>query len=172
MIFYLQAAKLGFVEDLVTMLQISYYKERINYPDKDNYTMMHYAARHDHAKAVDCLIQYGSGKFTHKLHDLKEMQANHNVQYIYTTHDIEILKPYSILDVNAKGGRDAATPLHLAAQHNAYHAAEILLMYDVDIDAEDKNKSTPLHRSCQYNNTKMIKVCINTSIFPTISFQD
>ena len=52
---------MGYVEDLISMLEVSYYKERINYPDKDNYTMMHYAARHDHAKAVDCLIKYGSG---------------------------------------------------------------------------------------------------------------
>ena len=69
------------------------------------------------------------------------------------------------LDVNAKGGRDAATPLHLAAQHNAFHAAEILLLHDAVIDAEDKNKSTPLHRSCQYNSVRMIEVSINASIY-------
>ncbi|RDD41697.1 Transient receptor potential cation channel subfamily A member 1 [Trichoplax sp. H2] len=118
-----EAARLGYVDDLISMLQVSYYKERINYPDKDNYTLMHYAARHNNDQVVGCLIKHGA-------------------------------------DVNAKGGRDLVSPLHLAAQHNAYQSAEVLLMHDAAIDAEDKNKSTPLHRSCQYNNVKISQLIL------------
>ncbi|RDD36223.1 Tankyrase-2, partial [Trichoplax sp. H2] len=116
-----EVTRLGLVQELIELLEISYYRDRINYQDKENWTLMHYAAQYNHVSVIQTLLQYGA-------------------------------------DINCKGGRDSSSPLHLAAQYDAVNATATLLQYNAIIDIEDGNKSTPLHRSCQQDHPKVIKV--------------
>ncbi|RDD35892.1 Tankyrase-2, partial [Trichoplax sp. H2] len=116
-------ARLGLVQELIKLLEISYYRDRINYQDKENWTLMHYAAQYNHVSVIQTLLQYGA-------------------------------------DINCKGGRDSSSPLHLAAQYDAVNATATLLQHNAIIDIEDGNKSTPLHRSCQQDHPKVIKLIL------------
>ena len=49
------------MQDLIELLQMSYHRDRINYPDKENWTLMHYAARYNHDKVIRWLIRYEAG---------------------------------------------------------------------------------------------------------------
>ncbi|RDD36842.1 Transient receptor potential cation channel subfamily A member 1 [Trichoplax sp. H2] len=118
-----EVARLGLVQELIELLEISYYRDRINYQDKENWTLMHYAAQYNHVSVIQTLLQYGA-------------------------------------DINCKGGRDSSSPLHLAAQYDAVNATATLLQYNAIIDIEDGNKSTPLHRSCQQDHPKVIKLIL------------
>ena len=57
----IKAARLGYVQELIDLLQMSYHRDRINYPDKENWTLMHYAARYNHGEVIQWLIHYQAG---------------------------------------------------------------------------------------------------------------
>ena len=80
-----------------------------------------------------------------------------------------ILKKLKVRHVNAEGGDDKVTALHIAAAGGHVSLARLLLGKGAYISARDSNGTTPLHHAAGNSRAKMVQILIESGADVTIA---
>lgn len=114
----------------------------INTPDHQGLTPLHLAAIHGQAEVAKLLLKH-----------------KNNVNPDKVRLDSAVPIPYEC-DVNTKDFKEL-TPLHYACQNGHKEVAEVLLIYNADVNAETKNGcSQPLHLAARNNRPELARVLL------------
>ena len=121
-------------------------KNGANAKDKQDWTLLHYAARYGVTAAAEALLKHGADANAKAIHNSVPLHwaAESDASAIV----VVLLKMGA--DANAKT-YSGWTPLHSAANHDASASAEVLLKHGANANAKDERGSTPLHKAAFFN---------------------
>jgi len=133
---------------------------------KDNYTLLHLAAEHNHSNIVDFLLTQGADINAQNkwgatpLHLAVEKNFSPNellvlARYLVSNKVFQLLIKNKA-DLNAQNN-NGNTPLHIAVRDNKQYFAHTLLTHGANINAQNNNGDTPLHLT---NNISTIKILL------------
>lgn len=131
-------------------------------PDRDGRTIFQIAKERRHV-ALELFTQRVQGG---PLRSGAEHEAVQGIASAALSGDVEALRQR--LDarpdlINALAGRGfpKATPLHLAARHNRYATARLLIERGADLDAREfPDNAAPLHFAAMYGDLELIKLLV------------
>ena len=129
-----------------------------NIQDQDGYTALHMIVRYDAEIAVEALLKGGAnimlvskvGRHT----AIHRAAANNSALTLYAMARLHGSHGFSV--TNEYG----MTPLHLACQYNAIHAAETLMALGCPVDAANIQGRTALQMAIQFASIDMLKLLL------------
>lgn len=135
------AAKGGQIQ---TMQWLWEHGAQVTAADVGGMTAAHYAAQSDCPDALELLMTLHMEDLVRKAGYIDSMaQAGQPIKVTEDTKADNI-----VLDTPSRNG---STPLHVAACFDAKNAVDVLLKYNVQINAQDSTGETPLHKAGKKN---------------------
>ena len=128
----------------------------INFKNKEGITALHYSVINGNIKIFQLLKKYGANleAVTNNGKNIMHLAAESNqpsmMMYLYLNEAQDI----SSVDENG------STPLHWACYYKAEECVNYLLYLKADIDAQDKEKFTPLNLAVANNKVSMVKLLL------------
>ena len=128
----------------------------INFKNKEGITALHYSVINGNIKIFQLLKKYGANleAVTNNGKNIMHLAAESNqpsmMIYLYLNEAQDI----SSVDENG------STPLHWACYYKAEECVNYLLYLKADIDAQDKEKFTPLNLAVANNKVSMVKLLL------------
>lgn len=128
----------------------------INEKNNEGMTVLHYAVINGNIKTVQLLKSLGADldAVTNEGKNVMHLAASNNqvsmLMYLYLNEGLDVLS------VDESG----STPLHWACYYSSEESANYLLSLKVDINAQDKDKVTPLHLATSKNAINIVKTLL------------
>uniref|UniRef100_A0A8C4IMZ0 Ankyrin-1 n=1 Tax=Dicentrarchus labrax TaxID=13489 RepID=A0A8C4IMZ0_DICLA len=126
------------------------------FPDQDDQTPLHCAARMGHKELVKLLLE-------HKANPNSTTTAGHTPLHI-AAREGHVQTVRILLDMEAqqtKMTKKGFTPLHVASKYGKVDVAELLLERGANPNAAGKNGLTPLHVAVHHNNLDVVNLLVS-----------
>jgi len=123
----------------------------INEKNKEGITALHYAVSNGNIKMVQMLKQFGANleAITNIGKNIMHIAAGSNQPSMLIYFFLNEAQDITSIDENG------STPLHWACYYNAIESANYLMSLNVDVNAQDKEKFTPLHLAVSNNSISL-----------------
>ncbi|RDD41715.1 Transient receptor potential cation channel subfamily A member 1 [Trichoplax sp. H2] len=160
----LDAIREGSMRDIEYMMEIAFYREKINLFDKANtFTLMHYAAQYDQDQILVCLAQNG-GDINAKTAKIGLVPLHVAAKYNSTKAAKALIDLGADIDVETKGKE---TPLLHCCQHSSHQICEMILMeakrrnvLSKVVNHHDNEHYYPIHIAGFYSDQRMMEIML------------